>query len=295
MSRSRVLADLGGQSLATDAELSAAVATKASYVYSATAPASPSNGNLWMDISTATPKGKVWNGSEWKLFSGAGAADFSNTATGTYTDANGIAWKYVQFNASGTLNVTTAGEADLLIVSGGGGAGTTGGFVAGPGGGGAAFFTSTVFAVGAQTVTVGAGGGAGAQGGMSGFKSAGFTGIRIAVLGGGAGANSGGAGGSFASTGGGGSNAAGGTSGLNQAFGGNGVTYSGGGAGGDATANSLAGIGPGISSDITGTAIVYGRGNYSSPGFTTTANRGEGGNPNGNPGSSGVVIVRVKV
>lgn len=294
MSRSRVLADLGGQSLATDAELSAAVATKASYVYSATAPASPSNGNLWMDISTATPKGKVWNGSEWKLFSGAGAADFSNTATGTYTDANGIAWKYVQFNASGTLNVTTAGEADLLIVSGGGGAGVNGGFVGGPGGGGAAYFTSTVMTAGAYTVTVGAGGGASAQGGFSGVKATGFTGLRMAFYGGGGGGASASGGGAGAS-GGGGSNTTGGPALLSKAFGGDGATWSGGGAGGDATANNLAGIGPGVSSDITGTAIIYGRGNFASPGYAPTANRGEGGQPSGGSGSSGVVIVRVKV
>jgi hypothetical protein len=46
-------------------------------------------------------------------------ADFSNTPTGTYTDGNGFAWKYIQFNASGTLTVTTAGYADVFILSGG--------------------------------------------------------------------------------------------------------------------------------------------------------------------------------
>lgn len=221
-------------------------------------------------------------------------ANFSNTATGTYTDGNNYAWKYVQFNASGTLTVTTAGLAEILIVSGGGGGGTTGGFVGGGGGGGAAYFTPVTLTAVAYTVTVGAGGAGGAsQGNISGFKAPGFTGIRMAMLGGGAGGSNGGVGGT-GSSGGGGSNASGGTASFSNAFGGNGVDYTGGGAGGNATANNLAGIGPGVSSDITGTAIVYGRGNFGSGGFTVTANRGEGGQTSGIAGSSGVVIVRVR-
>ena len=224
----------------------------------------------------------------------APAADFSNTSTGTYTDGGGVSWKYVQFNSSGTLTVTTAGYADILVVSGGGGAGSSGGFVGGPGGGGAAYYTSAALDAIAYTITVGGGGGTSGQGGLSGIKPAsGFGGLRLTFYGGGGGGSSAGGGGT-GSSGGGGSNTSGGTALLSKAYGGNGIAYVGGGAGGDATANSLAGIGPGVSSDITGTAIVYGRGNWASPGYAPTANRGEGGQPSGGAGSSGVVIVRVR-
>lgn len=237
-----------------------------------------------------------------KLFLGAteigggiANADFSNTATGTYTDGNGFAWKYVQFNSSGTLTVTTEGLAEVLIVSGGGGAGANSSFVAGAGGGGAAYFTPVTLTAVAHTVTVGAGGAGGtqgAQGNLSGIKSPGFTGLRMGIIGGAGGAYSTSIG-FTGSSGSGGSNNTGGIASFGGTYGGNGTNYASGGAGGDATANSLAGIGPGVSSDITGTAIVYGRGNFWS-GYATTANRGEGGNPSANAGSSGVVIVRVR-
>jgi hypothetical protein len=145
----------------------------------------------------------------------------------------------------------------------------------------------------AHTVTVGAAGALASQGGFSGLKTASvFTGLRMGITGGGGGGNSG-AVGSAGSSGGGGSNAAGGTAQNSQAFGGDGVFYASGGAGGNATANNLAGIGPGVSSDITGSAITYGRGNYA-PGYVVTANRGEGGSSSA-IGSNGVVIVRTKV
>jgi len=52
---------------------------------------------------------------------GLGAANFSNTATGTYTDGGGQSWKYLTYTSSGTLTVTQAGFADVLLVAGGGG------------------------------------------------------------------------------------------------------------------------------------------------------------------------------
>jgi hypothetical protein len=55
--------------------------------------------------------------------SGVGAANFSDTATGTYTG-----FKYKTFTSSSTLTVTTAGFADLVIAGGGGcGIGNRGG------------------------------------------------------------------------------------------------------------------------------------------------------------------------
>jgi len=225
---------------------------------------------------------------------GVSNANFTNTPTGTYS-ADGKNYKYIAFTGSGTLTIDESGFADILIVSGGGGAGTTGGFVGGAGGGGAAYQSNVYLDAISYTVTVGAGGGTSAQGGSSGFKpSTGFDGVRLSFFGGGGGGPSG-SGGGAGSSGGGGSNAAGGTAYLSKAYGGNGTNYASGGAGGDGTANSAVGYGPGLSFSITGSAITYGSGNWVSPGYTPTANRGEGGKPSGGSGSSGIVIVRVEV
>ena len=83
--------------------------------------------------------------------SGVGAADFSNTATGTYTS-----FKYLTFTASGTITVTTAGFADIVCVGGGGAGGASVG--GGGGAGGALVITDAYLPVGTLTVTVGAGG-----------------------------------------------------------------------------------------------------------------------------------------
>ena len=81
----------------------------------------------------------------------AGAADFSNTSTGSYTG-----YKYVTFAASGTLTVTRAGFADIVVLGGGGaGIGVSGG---GGGAGGLLQVTNAYLPVGTLTVTVGAGG-----------------------------------------------------------------------------------------------------------------------------------------
>jgi hypothetical protein len=91
--------------------------------------------------------------------SGVGNAVFSGAATGTYT---GFAYK--TFVSSGTLTVTTAGFADILIGAGGGGCGGDTGanaINAGGGGGGGIFgggVTTVFLPVGTHTVTVGAGG-----------------------------------------------------------------------------------------------------------------------------------------
>lgn len=84
---------------------------------------------------------------------GASNANFSNAATGTYS-VGPINYKYIQFNSSGSLVVTTAGYADVWIMSGG--AGDFNGVWNGGAGGlnrGARFFTATT-----HTVTIGAGG-----------------------------------------------------------------------------------------------------------------------------------------
>ena len=86
--------------------------------------------------------------------SGVGAANFSDTATGTYSG-----FKYLTFSASGTITVTTAGFADIIVLGGGAG-GSTNSVTAGGGGGagGALVITNAYLEVGTLTVTVGAGG-----------------------------------------------------------------------------------------------------------------------------------------
>ena len=86
--------------------------------------------------------------------SGVGAAVFSDTPTGTYTG-----YAYKTFAASGTLTVTTAGFADIVVCAGGGGGINIQG---GGGAGGVLTVTNAYLPVGTLTVTVGAGGTSGA-------------------------------------------------------------------------------------------------------------------------------------
>jgi len=239
---------------------------------------------------------KVYDGAAWVNTGGVSPADFSNTATGTYT-SGGVDYKYVKFNSSGTLTVTSAGIADILIVSGGGGAGTTGGFVGGAGGGGGVSYQSIYLDTISYSAVVGGGGGGGGNGGTSYFRpSSGSLSspFRFWVPGGGAGASSGGVGTGGQATGGGGSNNTGGTAGFSNTYGGNGSNYSSGGAGGSATANSDAGTGVGIFNSITGSSIEYGRGNFFT-GVSPTANTGRGGIVSAGAGASGVIIIRVQI
>jgi hypothetical protein len=86
--------------------------------------------------------------------SGAGAAVYSDVNTGTYT---GFAYK--TFTASGTITVTTAGFADIVVCGGGGGGGSTATVDNGGGGAGGEISTTSVYLpVGTLTVTIGAGG-----------------------------------------------------------------------------------------------------------------------------------------
>lgn len=89
---------------------------------------------------------------------GVGNAAISDTPTGSYTG-----YQYWTYTASGTLNVTTAGFADILVIGGGGAGGgkTADANNTAAGGGGAGGYlsaTSVYLPSGALTVTVGAGG-----------------------------------------------------------------------------------------------------------------------------------------
>jgi len=271
-------------------------------------------------------KGYRYDGSAWVLFSGAGDANFTNAATGTFS-SGGISYKYITFTGSGDLIVDQAGFADILVIGGGGG----GSSESGGGGGGAGGYLAVVSAylsVTTHTVTIGAGG-ALATGGLEGYNGiSSSVGSYFGVGGGGSGGQgrsqsggSGGGGGHFGRAGGAGTIGQGNAG----ATGGGGTAASG---GGGATAGGVAGSGStggnggaGTSSSLTGSAVtraggaggagsttgstggVGGGGNggaaASTNGTAGTINTGGGGGSgwelNGAAGGSGLVIVRVVV
>ena len=101
---------------------------------------------------------KVWryDGTAWAPFSGAvGAANFTDTATGTYSDG-GINYKFITYTGTGSITIDQAGLADILIVAGGG----AGGSAYGSGGGAGAFvnISEGFLSVATHTIVVGAGG-----------------------------------------------------------------------------------------------------------------------------------------
>jgi hypothetical protein len=246
--------------------------------------------------------------------SGVGAAVFSDTPTGTYT---GFAYK--TFTGSGTLTVTTAGFADIVLAAGGGGGAITAGYSAG-GAGGILQMTTVYLPVGTLTVTVGSGGaiansgiasriwdyispggGAGGSSSADGFNGGSGGGASWGTRTGGAGisgiGNAGGNSNSGGAAGGGGGAGAVGSNGSGNA----------GGAGGAGTTITLAGTTPsgayvagsyalggggGAKGDSTNGA--GGSGGGGGVGTNGSANTGGGGGNNAQ-GGSGLVIVRVAV
>ena len=262
--------------------------------------------------------------------SGVGAADFSDTATGTYTG-----FKYLTFSASGTITVTTAGFADIVVLGGGGaGSNLNGG---GGGAGGALVITDAYLPVGTLTVTIGAGGTAAGSAGISGnpsrigsyYSPQGGGGAESAIAAqngasGGGGKNGGAGGAGTAAVGSNGGN--GGSGGVGGGGGGGGATAVGaagtsavGGNGGAGTNTTIAGTTPtgayvagsyafsggGGGGSVGGTAGTAtdggGAGSASTTGTNGTANKGGGGGgggggaAQGGNGGSGLVIVRVAV
>ena len=105
---------------------------------------------------------KVWryDGTAWAPFSGAvSAANFTDTASGNYTDASGQAWKFLTFSGTSSVTIDQAGFCDLLVV-GAGGAGGSGGPGGGGGGGGLLYVENAFLSAATHVVTVGAGGSA---------------------------------------------------------------------------------------------------------------------------------------
>jgi autotransporter-associated beta strand protein len=218
-------------------------------------------------------------------------------ASGGTATYNGV-YTVRSFTASGTLNVTSAGLVDYLVVAGGGagGAALSGNSSYMPGGGGAGGMkTGTGYSLSVQnySITVGAGGStASANGGNSLFDTITSTGGG----GGGSGAsatisngNAGGSGGGGTGNNNGTTDGLGGTGIAGQGNnGGNGkgaAGYGGGGGGGagsggvTATGTVAGAGGSGLSSSITGSFATYAAGGGGAIEFTNTVGAG---------GSSGV-------
>ena len=213
----------------------------------------------------------------------AGATDL---ADGSYTySEGGKTYRVLAFTDDGrsdlTLDVDTAGFADVLIVAGGGAGHSTN---RGAGGGG--FYEATDYYVpaGTHTVTIGAGGPAANNvGSPSSF-------LDFTMMGGGGGSSA-----SYVQTGGSGG---GGVSPLRAGGpgvpgqGNDGSDYAGGGAG--AAAVSVTG-GAGAESTLTGTSVTYSAGGNYTGGGNGGPNTGDGGEGPTGTGGSGIVIVRVEI
>lgn len=239
---------------------------------------------------------------------GVGNADFSDAATGTYTDGNGVAWKYKDYSASGNLTISTAGLIEVMVLAGGaGGAGATSGAWGGAGGSGGyvGFGTFTNARAGAlflsaatYTVTVGGGGAGGASGNNGSFGNDSRLGDIYAHRG------APGTPGSSNNTlkggsGGGGASAGAGIPGQgNDGAGlGGGQAGAGGGIGGAASTTTG---GAGLAINITGSSVTYGTGGSVLTTYTA-ASIGGGGDGYagsiviaGDAGGAGRVIVRVR-
>ena len=229
--------------------------------------------------------------------SGVGAAVFSDTPTGTYTG-----YAYKTFAASGTLTVTVAGFADI-IVCGGGGSGGANSFNGGGAAGGVLSVSNAYLPVGTLTVTVGAGAsGAGSTVGVNG--SASRVESYYGIGGGGGGSDTGNGTGTVGGSGGGAAanatrNGATGTGGQGNAGGsatGSGPWAGGGGGGAAAVGANGSGStggagGAGTTTSIAGTTPsgAYVAGSYAlggGGGASGSTTPGAGGSGGGGGGSS---------
>ena len=231
----------------------------------------------------ATAGANVWT----NIGDGTGVQPYITTvATGgtITTDGN---FKVHTFNASGTFTVTTLGSVttvEYLVIAGGGGGGSTSAGGAGAGG----YLTATGLSVTAQaySLTVGAGGagstGGGGTQGADGSNSLFSTITSTGGGGGGAYNMNGRAGGSGGGTGGDNGFTVGAASPSGQGFaGGLGLLSTGrwGGGGGGASEVGADGVaatnagdgGDGLSSSISGSAIIRGGGGGGGQGYNDTA------------------------
>ncbi len=273
-------------------------------------PASPIIG--MMRFNTTLSQFEIYSGNVW--FS---VAKFIFATGGTITEVGG--YRIHTFTGSGTFTVNWTGNVEYLVVAGGGGSGRSSDVYYGGGGGAGGFRTGTLSVTPqAYTVTVGAGGAKGSTG-NDGSNSV-FGTITATGGGGGsyndgngrAGGSGGGAGGNDAvNTGGAGNSGiyspvegyAGGNTSGGSSLGGGGGGGSAGVGGNNSGLNGGTG-GTGTQSSISGSAVYYAAGGggkrgwggsgsdgANGTGWSSAANRGHGGGPNGD-GSSGIVIIR---
>jgi hypothetical protein len=261
---------------------------------SATAPSSPSEGDLWFNSATSTVSSvvtkamAVYNGTSWNQLSNV------TSATGG-TERTYTGYKSHTFTSSGTFQITQGSPAcDILIVAGGGGGGGRhhGG---GGGAGGVRVFTNQALTAGSYTITVGAGGGdvaaenvQGSMGNTSTFQSiasssggGGGAAYNLSGLSGGSGGGDNGGDDSINDSP--GSGNAGGYSPVEGYAGaettGNGAYVAGGGGGGASEtgghSNKVSDGGAGISNAFsTGSNISYGGGGCGSNGYSSTGQSG---------------------
>ena len=236
-------------------------------------------------------KGYRYDGSAWVLFSGAGDANFTNAATGTYTDGSGISYKYITFTGSGSLVVDQAGFADILVVGGGGGGGSVASKKAYGGAGGMVYIENHYFQAATFTATIGAGGSTtndtvSDQGNTSSLD-------QIIGAGGGSGFSSGSTRFGIGGGSGGGSTLSANYVGVGIPGMGNNGGFANPAAGGGAGSAASGGTrGAGSANSITGSSVTYSTGGDSGTPVTVNSGNGHG---NSTAGDSGVIIVRVVV
>ena len=226
----------------------------------------------------------------WKFDEGTGTVaqdsvkgGIAGATGGTITTVNG--YRIHTFTSSGTFTPATNGNVEVLVVAGGGGGGaaSNGG---GGGGGGVLSAAASAIAGTAYTVTVGSGGTSGTSSSTSGNNSS--FGSLLTAIGGGAGGEFFGHGCSGLNGGSGGGACNTGSAGLGTAGQGNrGGTgqpswgAGGGGAGGAGTNNNgyvPNGVGgAGISSALSGSAVMYGGGGGGGNDNAATSAGGSGG------------------
>ena len=240
--------------------------------------------------------------STWPAWNDATGGTVTEIADGQYPLPG--RWRIHTFSASSTLDISLAVQPfRVLVVAGGGANGAGPGDVMTRGGGGAGGLLSNdalTLTTGAHTVTVGAAGvyiGSPAPSGSGGDSAA----FGLSATGGGYGADNAHQGGNGGSGGGGSSGSnfntspGNGIAGQGHAGrgGGGSTPGGGGGAGGAATSNTG---GPGVVSDINGSAVEYAQGGVGGGGSAKTPTPGSG-NPTGTAvgGEPGIVIVAYRI
>lgn len=234
----------------------------------------------------------------------SGAANFTDTATGNYTQ-NGVNYKYLTVTGTQSVTFDVAGFIDLMLVSGGGagGAGTYGN-ASGGGAGSYIVQTDLYVPVGIGIIEIGAGGAgtSDAMGTNGTYSSLVLGGLSIKGIGGGAGAT-----GQSGSSNPGGSGGAPRTasatliSGKGLLGGNDASTSNPGGGGGSGSAGSGVTGGSPTTNSITGIAVDYAAGGRSGtnnePGGNNTGTGGSGATSStvGVAGGSGIAVIRVVV